>query len=337
MTATVTFRDFRPDDRDPLIQLMGEGRHAGYRDSKRALFNWQFFDAPGARQRSPFIVGIAEDRIVAANGFMPVRLKVGADRVDGAWSCDTFVSPTMRGVGLGKQLVSRVSASHPIVLGYGISDMSDPIFEKFGWWLDATLLTYFLPVDERGMRGLAKQVRSKMQRALRGRTTDSSLEITTEQSPRWDDYGALWSRHSGDYACAVERSGEYLRWKYGEHPRHRYIVQQASQRGEARGVLISRHDPKVSVIVDYVGPGTQIEVMVELLAATVEDLSRRGTTRIKFESNHQPLKQAMEAVGFLASRYSSRFRVCNTAAIPAAADGWLITSGDSDGDVLIPD
>ncbi len=335
-SATVQFRDFEPRDVEDSIQLLSIGRPENYHASKQQLFDWQFYRNPHAAGRSPFLVGEIDGRIVALNGFMPASVRFHGAPIEACWSCDTYVSSEHRGKGIGKQLIARVTDRAPLMLGYGISDMSDPIFEKQQWRLHPGLELVFFHVAEPGIRGKLKNAASRVASLRSARMRDEGSELWEALS---DDQVAaldeLWIRCRDDFPSAVQRDGAYLRWKYFEHPFYRYRAYVTRTDGRLAAALFVRHDPNESVIVDYSGPADAEGEITALAADIVRDLEDLGTTRIKCESTHKPLINALKRVGFIGSPHASRFRVRTHDDSRDPFHGWLLMPGDSDGDLLV--
>ncbi|MDB4954917.1 MAG: hypothetical protein JWO36_2486 [Myxococcales bacterium] len=317
------------------MTLLSIGRPAEYVDIKSMIFDWQFKCNPHDDGRSPFLVGALDDEtIVALNGYMPARIKFQGRPIHSCWSCDTYVSPSFRGRGFGKELVSRVSAAAPVMLGYGISDMSDPIFDKYDWLLHPHIDLLFFHVAEKGLAGRVKNLGSRLTRKRNG-SAGSSSTVSHEEG-QWfsGEVDALWTESRAGYFSTVERDAAYLNWKYQQHPLNRYTSYSLRSNARLRGVLIARHDPEESVIVDYCGPADDVRAMCELASAAVEDLSHRATKRIRCETTHPAMIEALKRAGFISSRYTSRFRVrSNESAIDPLKD-WFLMPGDSDNDML---
>lgn len=333
------FRAYRPSDKEAILSLLGQGRHPDYLAHKRALFDWQFHANPASAFRPAFIVGELDGEPVAINGLMPVRARVGGQPTTVCWALDVFVSERHRGKGLGRALIGQVSASASVMLVYGISDMSDPIFERQAWVLDASMQTHFLHLGEPGWRGRLKNARSWLGRMWRARGGMGDVMATTRHVPTDDALQALWLRVADQFPNAVERNARYLAWRYKGAPLLTYRWTQAHHEGQLAGVMVWRRAAGESVLVDYLGPLDQPQVLRALIRATVRDLaSGDGTRRIRCECNHPQVKKALLAEGFRAYRNPGRFRVRVNASEspghPTPTGPWFIFTGDSDNDLL---
>jgi hypothetical protein len=336
LSAELRFREYEASDRATLLDLLAGGRAPSYRRRKEAIFDWQFGANPHADGRAPFLVGTLDGEIVAVNGFMPALTRYQDERIQACWSCDTYVASKLRGYGVGKKLIERVSRHAPVMLGYGISDMSDPIFHQQAWALHPTAWSLFFHAREPGFEGALKNLCSQAaQRIHRLHRSRLHLDITRHEEDFGPDVDALWERMAPSYFSAVQRDANYLNWKYRRHPFQRYAWYAAREKGRLQGLLVARHGVRTSVLVDYCGPASDVELMSALVAEATADLAERGTTRVLCEGTHPPLRAALERAGYVGSRSRPRFRVrTNLAGDVHPVEGWFLMPGDSDGEML---
>jgi GNAT superfamily N-acetyltransferase len=334
----LVFRDFRPEDKDAILDLLALGRvgerAAQYPMAKRAVFDWQFFDNPQAAGRSPFIVGTVNGGIVAVNGLMPVGVRVAGQCMQACWSLDIYVSGDYRGRGFGRTLVEKVSASAPVLLCFGISDMSDPIFEKFNWVLDPSMATMFYHVNEPGVKGLVKGLMSRGVRTLRIQPQRPTDLFSLEPQVAAAELDDLWTSVMAQFPNVVERDGAYLVWRYQQSPALRYNWVTARQNGTLRAVMVIRHHPVESVLVDYAGPLDDPSLLTSLVEFASAQLASDRTQRIRCETNNPAMLHALELQGYRRYRHASRFRVRSNLPDSMNLSSWFIMTGDSDNDLL---
>lgn len=333
----VRFRDYRPEDREALIALLAQGRHAGFAAAKHAVFDWQFSHrAPGAAGPH-WIIGTIDEQIVAVMGFMPVSVSLRGKTERGCWCVDLYVKQGKRGRGLGEELVGRAAQVAPVVIVYGLSDMSNPIFDKQGWPLDRSMATMFCHCDEIGWVGVGKNALTWVTRLLRRRRSRSdSTRSMLEPAPGADEIDALWSHVQAQFVSAVQRTGAYMTWRYGDAPNHRYRWLAARRHGKLAALLLSRHDPTESVIADYVGPLDDPALLADLCAAATADLVVLGTRRIRCETTSAAVKTALARSGFIPGRNSGRLRIRTNVGAPwSPAESCFAMTGDSDNDLMV--
>lgn len=332
--TTVNYRYAVQSDKQAILDLLKINTPAIPDGLRADLFDWQFVTAnPLAKERAHFLVAEVDCVVAGVNGMMPVDVRVSGQSSRLIWSCDTLVSDQFRGMGIGKELLSRVSHEEPLVLGYGISDMSDPILAKLGWHHFSEVSTLFFYANETGIRGKAKNVMSMLRSApssLKFSAPDVSVSDFAERFGEAHD--ALWHRVEADYPYAVVRDSGYLNWRYRDHPYLVYDVLEAQRNKNLAALLIIRHDPYESVIADFVGPANDHELMRQLVREAKDRLMARGVARIRCETSLSCLKQSLREAGFIDYPGPSRFRffVGDTISIPNSDMNWFVMTGDSD-------
>jgi GNAT superfamily N-acetyltransferase len=332
-------RAFQPSDGGPIMRLLAQGRPEAFLSHKQRVFDWQFLANPARAARAPFVV--AEDRghVVGAVGLMPVRARIGGRSQTVSWALDVVVAESHRGQGLGKKLIQQAASGGQCALVFGISDMSDPIFAQQGWRLDTSVQTMFMHLAEPGLRGMLKNLASRAQVAMGALRPQACMKLRVEraiQPPAAAELDALWLRVGHQYPNAVVRDAAYLHWRYRDAPVLPYRWLQTKQ-GDAQldAVLITRHSPDESVLVDYLGPLDRPGLLRNLLQGAVRDLAAQGTRRIRCECNHPQLQQALASLGFRNYHRPSRFRIKAGRSNDAAPSGpWFLMTGDSDNDLM---
>ena len=333
----IRFRGYRPQDREALVALLAQGRVPGFANAKRAVFDWQFGSREYGADGPQWLIGAAGEEIVAVMGFMPVTVKLRGATERGCWCVDLYVSQSVRGRGLGEELIARAARFAPVMLVYGISDMGNPIFDKLGWPLDTSMATMFRHCDEAGCVGAGKNALSLASRLLRWRPSRRAWTRPEWQAaPGPGDIDVLWSRVQAQFGSAVQRTGAYMTWRYADAPHQRYRWLAARRRGELAAILLSRHDPIESVIADYVGPLDEPGMLADLCASASDDLIALGTRRIRCETTSPVMKAALARSGFVSGRKSGRFRLHTNVGPPwSPAEHWFAMTGDSDNDLLV--
>jgi GNAT superfamily N-acetyltransferase len=333
--AGLHFRDYEAADRAAVIALLSEGRAPSYRRMKSAIFDWQFTANPHDDGRTPFIVGTLDGEIVAVNGLMPVAIRYQDKALRACWSCDTYVAASLRGCGVGKKLIARATARAQVMLGYGISDMSDPLLERQGWSLHPATWSLFFHSHEPGLTGKLKDLCSRAKRIHGMAHPLPRLEVMRHDEDFGPDVDELWHRCASSYFSTIRRDAAYLNWKYRQHPFETYVWYAAREGGRLRGLLVARHSEQTSVLVDYCGGADDVELMTGLVAQATADLIAGGTTRILCEGTHAPLRGALERAGYVGARSRPRFRVyADVAPVQPPLERWFLMPGDSDGDMM---
>ncbi len=341
--ADLPIQQFQSTDRDGLLTLLGQGRSPDYQGLKRRVFDWQFLSNPAREDLPPFVVVKDDGQVVGALGLMPVRARVNGRSLTACWVMDIFVDNAHRGRGWGQNLIRHAAFAGLSMLAFGVSDMSDPIFAEQGWALDSTVQTLFLHVAEPGLKGVFKNFASRCKAWWAGRRPQpqeaARVDLSTEPPPA-AEIDALWARLAPQYPNAVVRDASHLMWRYRDAPVLHYQWVQARQDKALQALLITRHAPHESVVVDYLGPLDRPGLLRTLLNAAVQDLCTEGTRRIRCECNHPGMQEALASLGFRRYAQQGRFRIkLGDPDLPAdegLSGPWFLMTGDSDNDVLDP-
>jgi GNAT superfamily N-acetyltransferase len=216
--------------------------------------------------------------IVGQTCAMPVTAKLNDATLKINWSVDTFVLPEVRGMGVGSALQQRLHEMADPCLSLLYSDGNQKAKSKAGaiegprvttyLWLNDLRLDELLGFLRKAASKLRKRKRSevrpptppeaayyasasfalkyrmragllkrRLQRIAGSLAPDIRLERETQLPAA---YGKLWEDVRQQYDFAVERSNDYLTWKYAEQPGIRPLLVSAyGPGGELAGCLIA--------------------------------------------------------------------------------------------------
>ena len=265
--------------------------------------------------------------------FMAPFSSVGASAKPGA--LHTLVLEKFRGLGIGKGLLIRVSQEESVVLGYGISDMSDPILARLGWVSFDGVMGLYYSINEMGPKGAIKNLASSVLRMTGTpmRSQDPVITVSSRSASFDSSHDRLWRSGVADHVGMVIRDTAYLNWRYRDHPVFRYEVLEAFKNGELKAILVLRHDECESVIVDYVGEHQNSQVMNALLDLAVSKLINSGSRRIRCETSLPVLQKSLRLFGFRPYSGQFRFRAyLQSDSLSLEQPDWFVMTGDSDND-----
>lgn len=198
--------------------------------------------------------------------------------------CDVMVAPDARGGvdpggvygRLMAALQAELSTRFPGVFAYGFAGIRPyKLGARMGLYrvVQPCRLGFF---QSRGLTGQAP-IQGRVEASLAGHPSPSAgwfAPWTVRAQPvdwaalSWD---ALWQRIGKRFpGPVVERSTPYLRWRYAQHPQHRYQAWELRRWGRAQGWVVTRQMPDGNLcMVDSLLPqGMEALQAAALLAST---------------------------------------------------------------------
>jgi len=326
--------------RDDVFDLMSSNQ------AKRDLWQWQYGNNPcNDHVRDHSVALYRGDALVGFCGIMPADIKFDEQHYTAKWCCDLHVNTAFRRQGIAGAVYEIIEAESDVAMGFGTGDVAYSLKRDRGWQTSDAIEEYFYTNKAQSFKGVIKQLLqlknkciaqlTRQLRSLRqeqGRSIATRIDIQPQISlPEID---ALWNNVENGYQRAVVRDGQYINWKYVQHPSGNYnVISLRSEQQELLSALVVRKTPAMAHIVDYVGPAKDIECKKILLDYFLR--WSKGSARLHCISSCDEWNQLLRSKGFLKYPKTPRFTVItNWSREPAIADNWFLMTGDSDGDLL---
>ncbi|WP_295402334.1 GNAT family N-acetyltransferase [uncultured Thiocystis sp.] len=246
------------------LDLLDEGAIAGFADLFRKAFNtdislplwhWKYGDGRGHG-----IIARRDERVIAHYGCTRRRALFFGHPISALQMCDVMVDPRERGV-MTKQgamflttatMLELYLALQPDDLAFGFpSSRSSRLGERLGLYAEVGRIAE--------IRWPAVSTRPRLRTRLRAIDRDDSGDRAL--------IAGLWSSMSRDLegAIVVIRDWEYLRYRYLDHPQHRYelILMTSRLTGRPLGLLVLRQVGEAFELLDLVGPLAHIPLLVD--------------------------------------------------------------------------
>lgn len=332
-------------DRDQIIEAT---RQFLSPDCDERRFDWLYRENPHGRAR----VWIAEDlpgsTTVGIAAAFPRRLYInGAPRL-GAILGDFCINPQYRALGPALQLqraCMTVVDCDSIELCYDFPSLSmAAIYERLRIKLLARVIRYarLLRVDRkiseavkirilaRGLSGIA----NGMLAVLSGKPSEiSGFTMCLESESFGEEYSILARRIEGQLGICVERSAEYLNWRYFSSPLCRFEVLTARRNNSLYAYIIFTRTGSNATIVDVFGEQDS-QVIASLIAHVVFLLRERGVVTVSAPMiERHPFSLIFADQGFR-PRESSPVMVYGRAGAPGTQrmmqENWFLMQGDRD-------
>jgi hypothetical protein len=321
-------------------------------------WRWMFLES-AARLSIPPMVWLYRSAkangVVAHQGAIPVRVKIGGDERLSGWFVETAVLESHRGKAIGPMVVAKAREDLPFNLSLGQTPEMRAIQFGLGWTqicaLDSFVFVLRAAAVVQGrfrgrlLRPAAAAALSLAQRAKYSwgrRRRAAQLEV--REIERFDNsHTALWHRVGRHFPCAAVRDASYLNWKYADQPGQHFIRLALRRRGTVVGVLVlSIREPgdgrrfRRGIIVDLILPPSDADVVWGALEAARRRLDERGVDLMTIDLTNAALARHVRSFGFMATTPERVFLVsaggltAEQRALVQSPASWLLTGGDSD-------
>jgi GNAT superfamily N-acetyltransferase len=342
---------FRPLDEDDLPDLstmitgmspeVGVSHHI--RDLSAEYYHWIYFENPAGPAIT--VGGWHDDTLVTSFAITPKRIQFGDDVVLCGKTMDMFTEPSYQGMGLNKQVTSRVFAAakeRGIRMWYVTpSEASYPIFKSKWGYVESVPVNYVVGVldYEQALAAgapvlgrLGGRIIDRVRRGSGREQADVALDIRPVQAIG-AEIDRLWQRCSG-YGVALVRDSQYLNWRYVANP-DTYHLSAAYLGEDLQGILVTKYTTrrglKIGEVVDFVTAPAAPVVRRALLREALERFRGDGCVLAQsWAIEDSPLEADLRSVGIGHRRQKLAIVFSPEAPRPAFYDrrAWFLTAGD---------
>ncbi|MBN2078866.1 MAG: GNAT family N-acetyltransferase [Spirochaetes bacterium] len=343
MKTKETIRPYRPGDEERILRLRGEVFTSRMDE---ALFKWKFLEHP----RGLGWMKVAEEgsEIIGFYGMTRQYLNFLGEEVRGGQVGDIMVRGDRRGKGLFLKLAGSVyntfSRDDPFV-SYGFPNrQSYPAVTKY---LDyARICNMDFYQYRAGMTGIAGKTLGLAGRLFRGLKVwlrceinarlsmkRSAMEMTADLPAGLSD---LLKEINTYEVLSLWKDEDYLRWRYVDHPRHRYDIFPLRVNGVLEGLVVARRDGTRAVICEILNRTKNVQqaflhllyVQRRYIFSGMGEVIFLGHDNGFFETvfGRSGFKKSMSNI-VCTVRFSGRGRIREMFMIP---ENWTFVYGDSD-------
>lgn len=339
-------------DERGIINLMNEDVQNGHYNL--ALWSWRFRDNPSGVGR----IWVAESstEIEGHYAVIPVRIKLGQSILPCAQSLDTRTARRFRGLGIFATLAKKTyddcdDLGISIMYGFPNEASYAGFVDKLNWVHPFSLTKLLRILDADAFKG---EIKGRMRRI--GFKTAGALFRVWNRNPLEDklklnreyevqetetigsEFDSLWERVSPQYFDIVERSSNYLQWRYLKHPNAKYSVYTARRGGELLGYAVTRQDEasEVGSIVDcFVAKDDRVTLRTLLVRAIKDFINSNRALIITATLNHMPIYNELRKFGFFGYEklpfiLRGRKGKLSHDSANLRADNWFLMLGDAD-------
>lgn len=315
----------------------------GEPDKTPDLLNWRFRDNP----HGPAQFAAARDRneLVGMIALVPTRL-ANAPGSRGFQAIDTAVHPSQRGRGLFVKMgeAAQEGLEGDVLWGFPNANAAPGWYGRLGWTNFGAVPLLMRPLRSTFVLGRLHAKLGAIDFSLvRSRKADAHAYNDGAQLSR--DFDPLWRRINSEYGIAVDRSGEWMRWRLFDKPGADYrCVGIKNGAGDLDAFVATRvsdkHGSRLCYAMEAVAaPGAQ-KSLTRLLLAELGRAARGGAAAaLAWCPKGAPNYGAYRRAGFLPVPARLRpieinfgARALRSEAASAASPGakWYVSFLDSD-------
>jgi len=350
----VKYRDTKEEFLDLFRAAFGQEMSSG-------LWDWKYIENPLVVGDPDLVVALDGGKVVGARPFLLAEMWINDRKVKAAQPCDTMVHPKYRGQGLfGRmnQFAIDYFEGQGCALFYNFpNSMSRLGYLGQGWRLVSSMESLFHVLNARNV--ISYRVNSRLLGLALGSVYNmvpragrkESLSLTGFRMGISDHFTPELKEDSlrENWGIDLVRSEAYMKWRFEQHPEHKYTYVIAKERDEVKGyavISIQEQDERLrhGMIVDYLVKDNSIDCFHDLMTECIQQLKKKCDIISAWASPHSGFTDELIKNGFKTSSkfpYNRVFqeaqfvaREVNTQAIGSFdiydKDNWRVTRAYAD-------
>ena len=235
--------------------------------TNKTYYDWQFDNYANSEKDCYTSMGMFDHKgeLTGIFGRFSLSFTLHGKIVMGNCLANLMVKKNLRNLGLGYALLEQASWVGDIAIDHTINETAWPMFMKAGWQGEDLKRYIFIINPENNLYRLPAM------RAVPVAANGLNFERVKEFDGRIADF---WEQIRHRYPITIERTAEYLNWRYARNPLVSYDQFAVTQGGAIKGLVILR----------------------------VEDVKREGSIGVR----------AGRIIDFVATQEAERFAFFNT-------------------------
>jgi hypothetical protein len=338
---SVSLRDHDRSIEDAYLKLF-----PGDPDKSPALIEWRALGNPHGRTR--YAVASRGGEIVGMIALIPTRLRNAPGDILGYQAVDTVVDPSCRGQGLfvrmGELAQDPEALGGELLWGFPNANAAPGWFGRLGWTNLGTVPLLMRPLRSSFLLGrLHPRLRSIDFPLIRRRADAAS--VYDDPAGLSGDVDQLWRCVGSEFGVAVDRSGEWMRWRLADKPGADYrCVGIRSGTGDLQAFVASKiadkHGARLCYVMEAMSLPQHRGTLAGLLLSELARAASQGAeAALAWCPKRAPNYRAYRKAGFLPVPARLRpieinfgARALTSGAAAAAAPGahWYVSFLDSD-------
>ncbi len=281
----LSIRLYKNEDLPGFQDYISRAFHEKYILRDKKYIDWQY--------QNSLYLALAGEKIIGHFGFRDLPYKIYDGTITARVLINLFVLEEYRRAGVGALLARTVLDTPNPVLVSGYTPFSQRLFPHLrDRWSDAGNLGRYIAILNNRHSIFAKFPGPTIK--IDGNHDRLSEALSAEEA------GKLWDQTRGRYPVTVERSAEYINWRFLRHPFFQYKFLLLEGEGELVGYLVYRieeaEDFRIARIVDCVAKeGAEEKLFIGILRKAKE----LGIHAVDFMFSGNLYRQALLDAGFL--------------------------------------
>ncbi len=323
-------RPYQTGDEDAIVEILDlcfDGWPSfELRCLPREHWEWKYLDNPSGK--GSILVATSNDSVIGVNHFLPRRIKVFNKTIKGVYPADTVVHPDFRGMGVSTALrKTNIEDAKKKGFRYSYTVTSNPIliksFEKIRprfphkisnlvRIIDINKQLKAMPVKRPVITKwgyLTVNMLNSIQNKFESYNSSVNGNLKTINLHSFDHrFQSFLNELMTEHQYIVERSINYLNWRYCDPRSGEFIVKTAEENNKIVGFITFtinkiRKEYPIGVILDLLALDNRIDVLHRLVseALTFYEKSHVNIITSQVISNH-PVAKALKTHSFLDSR-----------------------------------
>ena len=335
MAEDYSVRRYRLGYEDEIVQLLELAIEGWSNPSVEysSLDHWRWKHLCNPLGKSCISVGVSEEHIIGCNHAIPRKVKIGRGCILCNNGVDSAVHPGFRRRGVYSktlELLNQLSIEDRVKLRYAVTQNPIIIGHRSGDYRlfphdvmvfvriqDVDLHLQMMPEKYAMMKSygfhLAKiynNLRKILKKPLR-----SDWDIPIQRINSFTErINVFWKEIRDHYGFIVERTKDYLNWRYCDPRGGDYVVNVAEEDGKTLGYNVLRIDRRrgeypVGFIVDLLSLPHRLDVAEALLANAVDYFDVNAVNIVgSLVVKRHPYEKIFNSFGFLNSRF--KMNIC---------------------------
>jgi hypothetical protein len=221
-----------------LKKFIEQQYHSKYILLNDKFFDWQFSQNPFNcfEEYSMKIISLKE-KILGHLGFIPISIKMFEKNYTGVFLLNLMVDEKCRGFGLGTRLIMDAMNEFSLCYTLGYNTKTEKMYLRLGNWTPMGNLRRFIKIlNKENVKKIAQ--------------SDVEFEESSEKEVSGFDFikieefdesiDEFWEKIKYKYPITINRTKEYLNWRYSNHPILKYDIYVCKKLEKIKGYVVTR-------------------------------------------------------------------------------------------------